>query len=607
MKKRILSIGAAVATAALILAGCTPNNAGGGSADTAGGGEVKVMWNQPFYSSNIWSSASTATTNANTVYLMSDSFKYYDKDLKLADNKSFGTMEKVSDKPMKVKYTIADTATWSDGTPYTAADLVLGWGARSGNFNTGDLEKAQDDEGNVKKQKGENVLFNASSFGLQKITKYPEVSDDLKSVTFTYDQPFADWETNLSLQDSGLPAHIVAKKALGIDDATKANDAILKAFKDDDKTSLAKVANVWNTGFNFTKMPEDKDLLVNTGPYQMTDYQEGQFLTLEKRDDYKGERNPSIDKVTIRYNSDPNAQVQALQNGEADLINPQATADILKSMQAIDGVKIDSNYGDSYERLDLAQNNGGAFDPKTYGGDAEKARKVREAFLLTVPREKIVSDIVKPLKDDITVRNSFTQVPGSPHYDEVVKASGFDSVLGKQDIDKAKQLLKEAGVTGKPKVRFLYAKGNERREQIFRLVQEAGAAAGFDVQANAQVQWSTLLPDTSQYDVSTAGWGNEHLGVTQTVQFWRSGGNHNHGGYKNPEVDKLYDQLQGETDESKQVAIEEQIEKHVVSDAVSLPIFQFPDIVGARNTVSGVDAIAVAPNMFWNYWEWKLQ
>jgi peptide/nickel transport system substrate-binding protein len=605
MKKRFLTIGSLGAALALAIAGCTPDKTGADSSEATG--EVKVMWNQPFYSANIHTSASTATTNANTIYLMADSFKYYDKDLKLADNKSFGTMEKVSDKPMKVKYTIADTATWSDGTPYTAADLVLGWGARSGHFNTLEVAEAQDDEGNVKKQKGENVLFNAADFGLAQISQYPEVSADKKSVTFTYDKPFADWEVNLSLQDSGVPAHIVAKKALGIDEPVAAADAVLEAFKGNDKASLSKVANVWNTGFNFTKMPEDKDLLINTGPFAMTDYQEGQFLTLQRRDGYKGERQPGVDKVTFRYNSDPNAQVQALQNGEADLINPQATADILKSMEAIDGIDIVTKYGDSYERLDLAQNNGGAFDPKTYGGDAEKARKVREAFLLTVPREKIVDSIVKPLKDDITVRNSFTQVPGSPHYEDVVQASGFDAALGKQDIDKAKQLLGEAGVTGKPKVRFLYAKGNERREQMFQLVKEAGDSAGFDVQPNAQVQWSALLTDTSQYDVSTAGWGTVNLGATQTAQFWTVGGNHNHGGYKNKEVNDLYDRLQVETDEAEQVEIQKRIEQHVVRDAVALPIFQFPDIVGSRKSISGVDPLAVAPNMFWNYWEWNVQ
>ena len=42
----------------------------------------------------------------------------------------------------------------------------------------------------------------------------------------------------------------------------------------------------------------------------------------------------SIDTITVRYNEDPQAAVQALQNGEVQLISPQATADILKQLQA---------------------------------------------------------------------------------------------------------------------------------------------------------------------------------------------------------------------------------------------------------------------------------
>jgi peptide/nickel transport system substrate-binding protein len=99
-------------------------------------------------------------------------------------------------------------------------------------------------------------------------------------------------------------------------------------------------------------------------------------------------------------------QVQALQNGEVDLISPQSTADVLTALKAIDGLTVETNVEGTYEHVDLQQGNGGPFDPATYGGDAEKAHKVREAFLKTIPREKIVSDLIVPLNPDATVRNS---------------------------------------------------------------------------------------------------------------------------------------------------------------------------------------------------------
>ena len=60
----------------------------------------------------------------------------------------------------------------------------------------------------------------------------------------------------------------------------------------------------------------------------------------------------------------------------------------------------------------MAQNNNGPFDPAAYGGDAKKAPLVRQAFLQTIPRQKIIDTIIKPLNPDAAIRNSYNVVPG---------------------------------------------------------------------------------------------------------------------------------------------------------------------------------------------------
>ncbi len=99
-------------------------------------------------------------------------------------------------------------------------------------------------------------------------------------------------------------------------------------------------------------------------------------------------------------------QVQALQNGEVDLIGPQASADVLSALQALNGVTIDNAVEGTYEHVDLVFNNGGPFDPATYGGDAAKALAVRTAFLTAVPRQTIVDNLIVPLNPKAEVRNS---------------------------------------------------------------------------------------------------------------------------------------------------------------------------------------------------------
>ena len=95
--------------------------------------------------------------------MTNDSFNYYDKDLKLVPNASFGSYEKVADSPLTVKQTIAPTATWSDGVPVTPADLVLNYAAQSGLYNNYTAKVDADTGGVDAKNSGNNVFFNSTS------------------------------------------------------------------------------------------------------------------------------------------------------------------------------------------------------------------------------------------------------------------------------------------------------------------------------------------------------------------------------------------------------------------------------------------------------------
>src|SRR5699024_10727303 len=128
-------------------------------------------------------------------------------------------------------------------------------------------------------------------------------------------------------------------------------------------------------------MTDDEDLIVHNGPYKMVDFAEGQYLTLEADENYSGPKEVGVNQVTIRYNEDPMASVQAVENGEIDIIQPQATADVKSAAEAIDGVTVESEDGANYEHVDLTYDNNGTFDPESYDGDEETAKLVRQAFL----------------------------------------------------------------------------------------------------------------------------------------------------------------------------------------------------------------------------------
>lgn len=613
--RRLTAFVAGAAAAALAVSACTPPDEGG---DTGTGGDdsgiqtdtaVTVGWNQPFYEYNTSSATGNATANANILYLIQESFNYYDPELNLVQNEDFGTYEVINEDPLTVEYTFADDNKWSDGTPVDAVDLLLQWGATSGHFNTiGDEEIEYDDEGNVTNQDevDSNVYFNGTSATVGYIGDV-ELSEDNKTLTATYDVNYADWEVNLT--GAAVPAHVVAMHALDIEDPAEAKQAIKDAFENEDTEALAAISKFWNEGFAFgDSLPEDKSLYLSNGAYELVEMVAGQYVTLQAREDFTGSHAASVERITVRYNEDPMQQVLALENGEIDVMAPQATADLVEALNGLgDGYTVLTGIDGTYEHVDLQFTNGGPFDPETYGGDEETALKVRQAFLKLIPRQEIVDKLIKPLNPEAEVRQSYNVVPGSPMYDGVVAANGQAEAFPlENDVAGAEALMEEAGVETPVDVRILFGASNARRQQQYAIMAEAFNQSGlFNLVDASSDDWGSMLDSaTDQYDAALFGWQSTSTAVTAGNANYGTGQINNFYGYSNPEVDELQDQLSVETDPAEQERLLGEIEAHLVNDAFGVTIFQFPSVTAYRNTVTGIDPITISPTVFYGFWNW---
>lgn len=613
--RRLTAFVAGAAAAALAVSACTPPDEGG---DTGTGGDdsgiqtdtaVTVGWNQPFYEYNTSSATGNATANANILYLIQESFNYYDPELNLVQNEDFGTYEVINEDPLTVEYTFADDNTWSDGTPVDAVDLLLQWGATSGHFNTiADEEIEYDDKGNVVNQDevDANVYFNGTSATVGYIGDV-ELSEDNKTLTATYDVNYADWEVNLT--GAAVPAHVVAMHALDIEDPAEAKQAIKDAFENEDTEALAAISKFWNEGFAFgDSLPEDKSLYLSNGAYELVEMVAGQYVTLQAREDFTGAHAASVERITVRYNEDPMQQVLALENGEIDVMAPQATADLVEALNGLgDGYTVLTGIDGTYEHVDLQFTNGGPFDPETYGGDEETALKVRQAFLKLIPRQEIVDKLIKPLNPEAEVRQSYNVVPGSPMYDGVVAANGQAEAFPlENDVAGAEALMEEAGVETPVDVRILFGASNARRQQEYAIMAEAFNQSGlFNLVDASSDDWGSMLDSaTDQYDAALFGWQSTSTAVTAGNANYGTGQINNFYGYSNPEVDELQDQLSVETDPAEQERLLGEIEAHLVNDAFGVTIFQFPSVTAYRNTVTGIDPITISPTVFYGFWNW---
>ncbi|WP_241983411.1 ABC transporter family substrate-binding protein [Cryobacterium tagatosivorans] len=598
---RIRRIGAAVAAVgavALVLSGCAAPTAESGLDK---GTSVNVAWNQPFYSYNGSTSFGNATANANIIYMTNDWFNLYDNEPKLVKNTEFGSYEMVSDDPLTVKYTIKDGVKWSDGTAVDAADMLLNWAANSRSLDTPDFDPAEftdPDTGEFTDAFPKDIVYFDSGAqpdsGLGLVHDVPKIGDDGRSITMVYETPYVDWELAFP---SALPAHVVGKNPLDIKDNKKAKDAVIKAIQDKDDKKLASISSFWNSGFNFTELPKDPDLYLSTGPYTISSFKADQFITLKANPDYTGAHKPTIEEVTIRFIGDPLAAVQALQNGDVDVISPQATADITTALDGVKNVTVIKGAEGTYEHIDLQMDkskNGTFNDPK-----------VREAFMKVLPRQEIIDKLIKPIVgEDATLRDSQIFVPGAEGYDDSVKANG-SADYAEVDVEGAKALLAEAGVTS-PKVCLLYSSTNPRRINEFQLIQTSAALAGFVVEDCGNENWGGLLGTPGAYDASLFGWQSTSLGVTSSGPTFETGGINNLTFFSNPEVDKVIKKLNGEFDLAKQIDLQKQLDKLIWENFYGVTVFQFPGVTAFNNKIEGVDPSILSPTIFWNIWDWKV-
>ncbi|MAT18300.1 MAG: peptide transporter [Leifsonia sp.] len=583
--RKTAAIGAVVAAGALVLSGCTNPY----TSEVIEGTSITVAYNDNFFNYNDDSSAGNNTANGNVRYMTSSDFAYYDATPELIRNTDFGSFEKISDDPLTVEYTINSNVKWSDGTDVDEADMLLQWAALSGNVTD---------------------FAPASTAGLSLVTATPEVDDH--KMTLVYDDAYVDWELAFGM---GVSAHGTVMLAYpdeypaGEEDAAKAD--LITAIQEGDTEWLAPVVEVWNNGYGYTTMPDNELLYLSSGPYIVSDIAENEFITLTANPEFSWGPSPHYETITIRTISDSTAALQALENGDIQIWTGQPTADILELAQGLAGVNVESGVQAAYEHIDLTFNNGGPFDPATYGGDEETAKLVRQAFLLTLPREEIVDKIISPLNPDASVRDSQLVIPGAPSYDGIVAENGSD-FYATTDIDAAKALLEQAGVDTPIDVNFWYPEGNVRRGQEFELAQASAALAGFNVIDTSEPDWAFTDPEAfpvNPHDVVVFAWASTSLAISGSDQIFacydeplNKAGNYN--GYCNPTVDELLATLEVTSDPDTQADLQLQIEQELWGDAYGATLYQFPGLWVSSDTVTGVKGNPLSPDYFWNFWEW---
>ena len=592
-------------------------------ADAATRSTVVIVTSNGVTSLNPSTPDTNLTINNDVAYLTGMGFVYYDNNKNLKRNTVLGTFKIIKNeaKDFRVQYTINKGKVWSDGTPIDGVDMLLSHVLSSSAYSKA---AGLGDPADTEKKPGFDSLGYGGVYDSH-VVGVPTLSADKMSVTVRYDAFQPDWEI---LGPGVSPVHALEQLAAGktklgtAAENTAAKAKFLKDFTSKNASSFAAMGKVWSTAYNIKTVNGSTNplLLVGNGAYKITSAVADQSVTLGLNAKYNsGPKTNGVKTIVFKMIADGTAAAQALANKEIDIYQGQPTADAVAQLKAISGVTVIGGVNSCFEHVDLRVGSvndtdyTGPFAASNNAAKNAKAKDLRTAFLLAYPRQEIVDKLIKPINSKAVVVNSSFTLPGQTGYTTIVAGSGVSKFTAGTQATRtaaALALVKKhypaaAADNAVVKVRLLWGQpSNTRRASEAALVKAEEAKAGFDVDATGTSGWSGHL-DSNTYDAQFFAWCPTSTSQTGTNANFQSDGGNNFLGYNNAAVDDTLKSLETKLTASQITAKYLAVEKQLIADALTLPIFQHPAATAVNSALKNVKPAPLSPNLVWNFWEWK--
>lgn len=342
---------------------------------------------------------------------------------------------------------------------------------------------------------------------------------------------------------------------------------------------LEKEKDIMGSGFNTAP--------IGTGPYRLKKLEFSKQIVLEANPAYF-ERKVQIERIVFHIIADPMTRFLMLKSNQIDV-------DTLDPMQY--ERQLDRSFHRDFKMLELPSHS------YTYLGfnlrlDKFKDPRVREALSLGADRNALIDLLF--LNHGKVCTGPF--LPGSKGFNEAIKAP-------KQNISKAKALLKAAGYDEKHPLTFEIATSNSNmiRPYAAEILQRQFAQIGVRVTLRV-MEWQAFLNTVvfpRKFDTVLLGWS---LSLTpDPYALWHSDsdkpGGFNLVGYRSGEIDRLIEEMEASTDPEKIATLQRRIFAGIVKDNPYLFLVIPNEINVYSRNISGIKP--TINGIWYDYIDWQ--
>lgn len=305
---------------------------------------------------------------------------------------------------------------------------------------------------------------------------------------------------------------------------------------------------------------------IGTGPYKFVSWTRDDRLILVENQDFWGGR-PIIPNIVFRTIPENATRLLAFEAGEVDIYQGGVVPMEIGRLEADPNYVIQRTPGTGYTYLGFNTKVGSLSDVK-----------VRQAVSYLINREGIVANVLNGI--------------GEPGIGPVsISLPWFNESVVRYDysIEKAKELLEEAGYEpGEINLR-LYTNENTERMRIAEILQYECQKAGINVEVIIE-EWGAYLSrvqETDDFDIFILGWSGQLDPDRAMIRQFHTTGSNNYGKYSNERVDYLLDlgrSVPGDSQESIEIYREAQ---EIVVREVPYGFINYSEEVGIHHPYIG--------------------
>lgn len=327
---------------------------------------------------------------------------------------------------------------------------------------------------------------------------------------------------------------------------------------------------------------------VGTGPYKWKEFVSGDHVTLVANPDY-WDGPPKIGTVVYKILPDLNTQVAQLRAGEVDVVMIEPSQ--IDALQNVPNVVINAASQTNYQYLAMSNTNPLFTD-----------KRVRQALAYALDRPTMLKSILRG-------KGSLATGPISP---PIAWAYPKDQQPFPYDVKKAQDLLAQAGWQqqggkltkgGQPfKFAILLDVGNPTRKDFALVAQQTYQKLGMDVSIDSQEfnKWYDRI-SKGDYEMFVSYWITPPDPNAYVNGYSANNSDH----YKNPAVDKLFEEGRVATTQEARKPIYAQLQKTLYDDQPDVFMTYPPEYRAFSKRTQGYTDIGIRDALYYTY-KWTL-